>query len=248
MPWFRPRCKIDADSKAWIDARFTWLAEKFGLESLWDAQVILPNDEYFPDAFDGSVDSAETMFERVCEYMLVDSARVELRFYTEARMKPVIGSVMTHDGSAGLYEQGWRQKVSVEMSMLEDPLALAATMAHELGHVHLLGDGHISPDVEDHEPLTDLLTVFFGLGVFTANSVIRESNWQGAGMEGWSVGRLGYLTAEMYAYALALFAWARAEHAPSWSKHLRLDVRSPFKKNLRYLIATKDSDFAPMMR
>ena len=57
------------------------------------------------------------------------------------------------------------------------PFSIVATCAHELAHVVLLGQGRISLDAEDHEQLADLLPVFFGLGVFSANAVIRERNW-----------------------------------------------------------------------
>jgi len=46
----------------------------------------------------------------------------------------------------------------------------SGTALHELGHVLLLADGKISKDRKDHEHLTDLLTVWLGLGIFTANS------------------------------------------------------------------------------
>jgi hypothetical protein len=39
------------------------------------------------------------------------------------------------------------------------PKALVATIAHELGHVLLLGDGRVATQQQDHEPLIYLLTV-----------------------------------------------------------------------------------------
>jgi hypothetical protein len=116
-------------------------------------------------------------------------------------------------------------------------------MAHELAHVHLLGDGRITHDEQDHEPLTDLTTVFLGLGIFTANSVVHESRWSADGWSGWRIGRQGYLSEPMYGYAFALFAWARGETKPPWQNHLRLNVRSVFKDSLRYLQDTSDCDF-----
>ena len=82
-----------------------------------------------------------------------------------------------------------KYRIWVEAGNLNDPLALVATLAHELGRVDLLGAGRVSPDTEDHEPLTDLLTVFFGLGVITANAVIRENYWSAGAFSGWSMGR-----------------------------------------------------------
>src|SRR2546429_487799 len=83
--------------------------------------------------------------------------------------------------------------------------ALAATAAHELGHVLLLGQGRLSPDAEDHEQLTDLLTVFLGLGVFTANTRVRSASSHEGLTESFSIRRLGYLGQPQTGYALALF-------------------------------------------
>ena len=100
------------------------------------------------------------------------------------------------------------------VNALSDPFSVVATLAHEIGHVILLGQGRVGPDDFDHEELTDLLTVFLGLGIFPANSISMESNWNSGQMSGWSVGRQGYLTINMYGYALALFALARENPEP----------------------------------
>jgi hypothetical protein len=187
------------------------------------------------------------MFERVLRYMGLGDARVKVGFYAEERDGPIgpmqPGITYSSDGTAGLYIHGSRSRLSpddeqtiwVEVRQLAKPLALVATMAHELGHVHLIGHGRITNEVEDHEPLTDLLTVFFGLGVLTANSLIHEENWTYLNTGGWSVGRLGYLSQLEAGYALALFAWLRGEDRPAWAAELCADVRAPLKQGLRFL-------------
>ena len=183
------------------------------------------------------------MLDRVCDYMEIEPDTVELSLYEDRN--PVYEGEWRH-GAAGLYhKEADKFRVWVEVSGLNDPMALVGTLAHELGHVHLLGHGRIADDVEDHEPLTDLLTVFFGMGLFTANSVIRENYWNAGGISGWSMGRRGYLTMPQYGYAFALFAWARGEGNPTWEKHLRLDVRTAFDAALRFLESTRDSQFLP---
>jgi hypothetical protein len=88
--------------------------------------------------------------------------------------------------------------------------ALVATIAHELGHTLLLGDGRISSRREDHEPLTDLLTIFFGIGIFSANAAF-DSTQEDQGQYGYMrTTRLGYLTEPMYGYGLVL-ALAQAD-------------------------------------
>ena len=123
----------------------------------------------------------------------------------------------------------------IEVDNLNDPLALVATMAHELAHVHLLGHGRISAEEDDHEPLTDLLTVFLGLGVFTANSVIREKYRDDGVISSWSIRRRGYLTMPKFGYSLARFASLRGEEEPEWAGHLRPDVRAAFDQARRFL-------------
>ena len=52
--------------------------------------------------------------------------------------------------------------VAINNSNSKKPTKFIATIAHELGHVILLGGGRITRDDEHHEDLTDLITVFLG--------------------------------------------------------------------------------------
>jgi len=216
-----------------VDQRWVWLECQFGAEHVCQARVILPRPEYFPDTYSGTDEDARTLFDRVCSHMRIDPSTVELSLYDETNPlagNPILGA-QRWDGTAGLYHaEGGKFRICVEAENLNDPLGMVATMAHELGHVHLLGHGRLSGEEEDHEPLTDLLTVFFELGVFTANSVIREQSWQDGQYAGWKIGRRGYLGMPIYGYALALFARARGEDGSEWSGELRPDVRSAFKQ------------------
>src|SRR5260370_23838893 len=108
-------------------------------------------------------------------------------------------------------------------------------MARELGHVILLGGGLVNRERSDDEPLTDLLTVFLGLGVFNANSAGRFLQHQDERRYSWSMHRLGYLPEQVYGYALAKFAAEREEEKVEWAKHLSTNVRSYFKQSQSWL-------------
>jgi len=123
--------------------------------------------------------------------------------------------------------------VAIRSSMLLDPISLVATMAHELGHVILLGGNFLTHDTPDQEPMTDLLTGFTGLGIFIANSAARFMQFQDDRRAGWSTQRLGYLPEPVFGYALAKFARERGEHKPPWAKHLSANLRSDFNQSLR---------------
>lgn len=226
-----PECPIDPDTRAWIDRRWAWLVREFGGKTLRSVSVILPTPHFFPAEYAGTEKDVRVMLDQVCEYMRVDPGAVELALYDEGG-----GTAEEFHGSAGRYvERNGSIRIGLEVSNIGDPLALVATMAHELGHVHLIGGRRVTAADQDHEPLTDLLTVFLGLGVISANSVIRESNWQAGNSYGWSMKRQGYFTMPMFGYALALFTRDREEDRPAWVRELRGDVRAAFDQSVRYL-------------
>ena len=55
------------------------------------------------------------------------------------------------------------------------------------------------------EPMNDLLTVFLGFGIFTANSAFHFKQYTTDRAQGWSAGRSGYL-------------FERREAKPAWRK------------------------------
>jgi hypothetical protein len=242
LDWLRPapKCPVEPEMRAWIDSRWKWLEEQFGVAFLRGRDVILPSPDYFPEPYEGSEDDIRRMIERVCEYMSIDPETIEISFYDDSDPiadHPMFAGAM-RPGTAGLYHaDGGKYRIWLEVGGLEDPLGLVATMAHELSHVHLLGHGRIPDETEDHEPLTDLLTVFMGLGVFTANSVIREKHWNEGQYSGWQMSRKGYLGMREFGYAFACFARSRGEESPNWARELRPDVRAAFHDASRVLAA-----------
>lgn len=233
---FKSKCPVSEESRQWVQRRFDWAWHTFREKA--SEQVILPTCDFFPDPYDGGEEAAKRMFDRVCGFLNIDRQRVELRLI-EARVDSSRSNLFIKtEGSmaAGTYYQAeGRELITIERSYLQEPMSLVATMAHELCHVHLLGDGRISPDADDHEPLTDLLTVRLGMGIFGANASVRYSAWSGNDRYGWQASSQGYLRQETWGYALGLFAYYRTELRPAWTSHLRPDVRSAVFKSLRYL-------------
>lgn len=240
-----PRLPISTEEKEWAELAFRWLMDDLGVEILRES-VILPTSEFFPDPYEGRQQDVMPMLKRLCEYMSVDVQRLKLEFYTESPDNDFLKNYpleyqTQHKGAAGHYRiSKGKQIIAIETSQLQDATALVATLAHELGHAILLGENRVAPGEADHEPLTDLLTVYYGLGIFTANSAFKFSQWDAGGQHGWHARTLGYLSEEMFGYALALFAWVRGESNPEWGNHLKGGVRSHFKTCLKYLEMTKD--------
>jgi hypothetical protein len=127
-----------------------------------------------------------------------------------------------------------RSVIAVDRAIVESPRALVATVAHELGHERLLGEGLIGPDREDGEPLADLASVFLGLGIFTANAAYEFRSTSGGG---WQASRLGYLDEATMGYALARFSYLRGETDPPWSRYLDANPAAIMRRAARYLAA-----------
>jgi hypothetical protein len=247
---FSPKLPISDEQRLWTDDGFRRLEKLLGRRRMLDAKVVEPTAEDFPDPYNKSPEAVENLFSRVCAYMCIDRSGIELEIFQDETEE--LREMLPHWRSggetqaAGLYVHAHEQErpsddeerkmvVAVRSTMLKDPMALVATVAHELGHVILLGGKLISPETPDHEPITDLLTVFLGLGIFTANSAARFKQFQKDRRVGWSMRRLGYLPESVFGYALARFAMERGEEKAGWARHLSPNVRSDFKCSKRWL-------------
>ena len=235
MGWFTPRCPVNAVEQQWIEESFDWLVGQFG-EQVTAGPVILPTSDYFPGSYSGALEDIERICTQVCQHMGVDAGSVRLEIIDETVGTDFGGGYpraqVPTTGTAGhyVYEDG-HHMITLEQAQTHDPMVLIATLAHELGHARLLGEGRISPSRRDGEPLTDLATVALGLGVFTANAsfdFVQDNR-------GWRTGRLGYLTEQMFGYALAWYARRRGERQPEWAAYLDVNPAGYVKAGLRFL-------------
>jgi len=253
MLGFSPKLPVSDEDRQWVDEGFRRLEKLVGRRRMLEAKIVLPTAEDFPDPYDGTPAAAEMLFCRVCTYMKVKRSSVELEVFPDETeqlheilpywradgAKRAAGMYVHHAKDASNEEEQSEEKcmvVAIRSTQLKDPLALVATVAHELGHVILLGGRLLDPKTSDHEPMTDLLTVFLGLGIFTANSAGRFKQYQEDRRQGWSMQRLGYLPEEVYGYALARFAAERGEHKAEWVKHLSTNIRAYFKRSHAWLV------------
>jgi hypothetical protein len=193
--------------------------------------MIEPTEEFFPDTYDRTPEGAQRLFDRLLDYMQIDQARVRL----------VVPADWTDQDPLGRYNQGDPATIDLNPLQLSDPESVVGTLAHELAHEILIGGGLVEDNNEDLERMTDLLPIFLGLGIFGANSALREQSFREGRTSWWSIQKRGYLPMRMHAYGLALFAWARQEALPGWSAHLRLDIREAMLSGLKFLEKTSDT-------
>jgi hypothetical protein len=205
-----------------------WLVEEFGREVLL-RPIVVPG-EFVPAEYDGSLAAAEELCARVAERMDLPPGRCALSFGLTAE------GLRSHRGILKQQSGRWIRgadgnEIQLAPALAADPVALVAIYAHELGHELLLGDARISfLHRPDHESLTDLLTVFYGLGIFTANAAYeRRPRPNGRGKQ--SLAR-GYLREAALSEALAYYALLRGERRPDWDRHLDPPVRRVMRNQL----------------
>ncbi|NJP98559.1 hypothetical protein HCN51_55645 [Nonomuraea sp. FMUSA5-5] len=247
LPAPATECPVGQTERTWIETSMEWFVEQFGREAALQP-VALPTPEFFRflrHYFDitGRVNALVTKMSLLMG-VAVGELRVEL-YDTERN-----GGSRT----VGYYEEvDGVHVIGIDRKTDGNLVSLTGTVAHELCHVRLLGEGRITTDRGDHERLTDLLTVYLGFGVFSANAALMFARagrrWQimprgyltdellnGASSDG-TRHRLGYLSKQEYGYALACYSQLRGETDPPWAAHLDPGVRDFFTRSLPHLPA-----------
>lgn len=245
LGWFsgKPRCPVEKEEKDWIESRFLWLTQQFGIHRLLSSTIVLPTAEFWPKDYEGTENEIHDLMFRVAFFMQVDPETLELEFYEEGKQSLENVSGPRSIDNSTLTEG--RFLIQLDRGSIQDPVAVATTLIHEVGHVLLVGNNRLSINEDDHELVTDLLSVFLGMGILPANTVIYESYWDVGHFSGWSIGRRGYLSMNMFGYALGLFTLARNEPHPRWATFLRLDVRKSLQQAVRYIQETGDCSYEP---
>jgi hypothetical protein len=237
MALIHPRCPVASREQAWIEKMLLWCVERFG-EAPLSGRVVEPTAEFLPPGYRGTEQDVLLVVELVRAHLGIDPARFTVRAVGDPDIASRPGSLLAVHAirstvAAGHYQQsGGKGHIRIDLAQARDPRRLAAVAAHELCHELLLGDGGIDgADGADHEPLTDLLTVYLGLGIFGANAAFEfESS-----AIGWRARTLGYLTEPMFGYALACYAWMRGEPEPAWARYLDNNPRGYLRKGSKYL-------------
>jgi hypothetical protein len=244
----RRACPVSVPVQAWLESSFQWFTEQFGSGAL-RKDAILPS-AFVPARYAATREQLEVLVRRVAVLMGVSSGRVTVEaFDGTADRKAAARSGRSR--AVGHYrEVNGRAVVALDLAEAGDPASMTAIIAHELSHVLLIGDRRISPERPDQERLTDLLTVYFGFGIFTANAALRYSTahrgWvvkagerldermlNAARNDGYS--RLGYLTEREFGYALACYCQVRGETRPRWVSEIDPGPRSFLEQGLAYL-------------
>jgi hypothetical protein len=222
---FRTKCPLGTWDKTATEFRMQWFADKLGPERMRSAPVVVPTEQFFPPDYEPTAKHALEYKNIVAGLMQLDPMSCRLEVCDPTQLS----------GATAQYDHSKDPVIRLSESALEDPVALIFTLAHQLAQHILMEGNHINGDSPDPAHVVDLSTVFFGFGVFAANSTVRES----------PATRQYYVTSQVIGYALALITWRRGDTDQAWSIALRPDAREGMQNGLKYLRKTSDSIFQP---
>src|SRR5262249_58997546 len=112
-------------------------------------EIVPPTLEFYPDLYAATPEDAAIVLERLCGYMNVDRTRLDLQLYTNPSADDVAAAfnpALRREYALGAFgAEGGRIQIWLERTRLNEPDSVVSTLAHELGHVHLLADGRCDP-------------------------------------------------------------------------------------------------------
>lgn len=255
LPATTSDCPVDAKTQEWVESSIRWFMGQFGTAVVY-RDPVLPTAGFLSGAgYSATAGQTEELVAHLCELMEVDPGSFTLELYdgsaeeekiTPSGKKHAVGHFRMTDG---------RLLISLDQRETSDPKHLAAIAVHELCHLRLLGEGRIRGGRDDGERLTDLLTVYFGFGIFTTNAAMRfaradrgftfisrgllDDRSLNAARHNDGYHRLGYLSSMEFGYALACYCWVRGEtEPPGWARYVNPGPRVHMEQGLAYLART----------
>ncbi|MEV4002459.1 hypothetical protein [Actinomadura sp. NPDC049753] len=246
-PTISTECPVGVAHQAWIEASITWFVREFGRDPVL-RPIVLPRPDLPSAGYTGAPEQIDDLVAKMCGLMGIDRSKLTVELFDREDE-----DAAAREGKRAVghyYVENGRAVIGLDVTEASDAAYLIAVIAHELCHVRLLGEERITTKRKDHERLTDLLTVYFGFGVFSTNAALRfgeatrgfsiqplgdldERTLNAARNDGYS--RLGYLTEREFGYAMACYAWLRGETDPPWAARLDAGPRAFLRQGLAYL-------------
>lgn len=244
MAFFKTRLVDDAVVEWQLDS-FAFLIDNLSSGSgLPDGNLWLPIAEHFghPSGKSLKGDALATFtFQRVLEQCRVSpDLPVSLVLAETAPTGFLTDSVVLNSDqkACGLYraekmaDGDWEESITIDAALTQKPTNLIATLAHELGHaLHNRMPMPYDGEAELYELFTDLTAVYFGYGIFLANSRFEFAS----SSIGWQSNGAGYLPETDLVFATVLFMRIKNIPIETAKTHLKPRLHKMLDKAFKQL-------------
>ena len=134
-----------------MEDAFIWLIQQFGEQKIIRIKQLLPNVTDFPMKVDTSEQIAHELLVIIAKQMDVNPDHIKLIFFNEQLLE-IQGDIGTtlfgqrydnETSSAGLYKKVDTDNyvIALEIGQLREIDKAIATIAHEVSHIKILGEG-----------------------------------------------------------------------------------------------------------
>ena len=233
---FATRSPLTPEDEEWQLETWRWLIEQLGgLDDLRAQPFVSPTRAFFPPTDATGHQRVEFVFATIKRLMGLQKWHCELVAQAHAP-DPKVSEVAylkfdkgTRSPGGTFSVEGNKVVITYDPGLVDDPVGLVATLAHELSHYLLSAKSEPPGGWSNHEFCTDLCVVYSGFGLFGAATAFRYYS----GNRSWGYSKAGYLTQSEWTFALAVFFALRdqpIEQAKAWlPPHLMNGVRRSSK-------------------
>ncbi len=223
---------VDEEQRKWLEHAFMYLFYQFDADKFHDRDVLIP-ENFSKYKFNGDKNEVEHLAKQIAEIMEINPDKIQLEYFIGGMEEFRHDEEVLNPGGEYLDRaENGKYIIALSEELLKHPEDLIATIAHEYGHIKLLGEKRL--DFND-EYLTDVVPLLFGLGIFNANSSFK--------FYGWTYSKMGYLTQMDWGYLLALFAFVKEDDSPSWLVYLNKTLQKDFEQSINFMINNEEVIF-----
>jgi hypothetical protein len=256
------QCPVGDAAQLWTESSMLWCAGQFGSEPV-DRGAVTPS-RFLPVSYTATPEQIAALVDRVCELMFLDPADIRLDMFDGTEEKKQAAIYHRRRAVGHFHLDKGRAVIALDTAEAADPGYLTAVIVHELCHVRLLAENRIKATRPDHERLTDLLAVYFGFGIFSANGAFQYAraarNWSvrsagnldertlNAASANSGYSRLGYLTVPEFGYALACYCRLGGVAEPAWGHELNPSPRAQLDQGLAFIAGLGPGRSLPTQR
>lgn len=245
----KPVCPVNAEQKSFVESSYQWLIDQFG--PVEGRSVIIPDQLNIPQ-----VESLEVLIQKLlkfcCQRMEISPDLIHLEFYQIGNTNSHLEGGVQFDSHYSLGEYNhWNEEtgkfeIQINTNSFKTLEQGICNLVHQLSYVKLIGEDRIKAEDKSLEFLAELTVIYFGFGIFQANSSLVHNAWGvGEWYMGWRISRNGSLPLEMAAHALAVHAYLQGEQDPKWVSQLGVSSKKMTERAIAYLFHPEDAKVKP---
>jgi len=227
----------------WLLDQLAALIRRHGFETFVTAPLLEPTDTFFPDPWEPTARGVRTVARRLLRYAGLGAYRAVVEVgdgRDETGDLDLLGHTQGsgHKGAAAWFAglDGHACLFGIDERQIAQPDSLVGVMGHEVAHAFRAVHGLVVKDDALEEQLTDLTSVYLGMGVLLANSAETfraKGEWQAMGYQSsWSHAQTGYLGPVALCFLLAAQCIARglgSKERRELARHLETNQAASFR-------------------